>query len=322
MILASLACIGCDSKPKPQARLPSGSDREVLRVTVSIQPMTYFVTRIGGNHVDVRSILSPGQSHGAFDPSPKQVAALAQSKALFRIGVAFEGPLLRKAADVCPDLQIIDIRAGIPLLHLASHTLGPITPDGDHEHDHDDPNHICGEGELDPHIWLDPVLVKTLAATIRDALKRLAPGHGHDFDHNLSVFEADLDDLHARLTALLAPHRGRSVLVFHPSLGYFCERYGLEQIVIETEGKEPGPRRLGELIRTARQRGARVVFSQIEYSAAGAQAVAEAIGAKVVRLDPQSADWMSNLDSMAQSIAASFDDSPGVHRTDSTTTAE
>lgn len=292
----------------------------MLRVAVSIQPMTYFVKRIGGDHVDVRSILSPGQAHGAFDPSPKQMSALAQSKALFRIGVAFEGPLLRKAADVCPDLQIIDIRTGIPLLHLAGHSHGPDTHGG--EHDHDDPNHVCGEGELDPHIWLDPVLVKTQAGTIRDALKRLAPNHGHDFDHNLSVFEADLDDLHARLTALLAPHRGRSVLVFHPSLGYFCERYGLEQIVIETEGKEPGPRRLGELIGTARQRGTRVVFSQIEYSAAGAQAVAEAIGAKVVRLDPQSADWMSNLLSMAQAIAASFEDPPAAQRAGTTSAAE
>ncbi|HWL95539.1 MAG TPA: zinc ABC transporter substrate-binding protein [Phycisphaerae bacterium] len=273
-------------------------------VVVSIQPQTYFVNRIGGEFVDVRAILSPGQSHGAFDPSPKQMAALTVAKAYFRIGVAFEQPLLKKMAEVCPDVVVVDTREGIQLLHLDEHH-GHDHAGGD-AHDHSDPNHICGENQLDPHVWLDPTLVKKQAQLICDTLAKHDPNHAENYRSNLTAFLAELDVIDRELSTLLDPHRGKTILVFHPSFAYFCQRYGLEQLVIETEGKEPGPRKLGEIIATARQKNVGVVFSQEEYSSAGAQAVAEEIGARVVRVAPQSADWKDNLLSMAREMVKSF----------------
>lgn len=290
-----IASVQCDSSKSSTSQPASTA---ALRLSVAIQPQVYFVKRIGGDRVSVSSVLSPGQSHGAFDPSPKQMALLAGSRVLFRIGVGFEGPLLRKLAEISPNTEIVDTREGIELLRLAEHSH-----DEGHGHDED---HVCGDSELDPHIWLDPVLVKTQARTICATLSRLEPEHADEFRKNLAAFDAELDELDARIAEKLSPFRGKTLLVFHPSFGYFCRRYGLSQLVIETEGKEPGPRRISDLIESARKVEAKVVFAQEEYSSAGAQAVAEAIGGRVVRLAPMSADWASNLLHMAEAMAAAF----------------
>lgn len=285
----------CDSSNPPTSQPATTAS---LRVSVAIPPQVYFVKRIGGDRVSVHAVLSAGQSHGAFDPSPKQMALLAGSRVFFRIGVGFEGPLLRKLADVSPQTEIVDTRDGIELLRLAEHGH-------DDEHDHDE-DHVCGDSELDPHIWLDPVLVKTQARTICAALSRLEPANADEFRRNLAAFEVELDELDSRIAETLKPYGGRMLIVFHPSFAYFCRRYELSQLVIETAGKEPGPRRISDLIKSARKAGTKVVFAQEEYSAAGAQAVAEAIGGRVVRLAPMSADWAANLLGMTEAIAAGF----------------
>ncbi len=290
-----LGAAACDS-PAPS----SDDDNDRLRVAVSIQPQVFFAKQIGGDRVLVHSLLSPGQSHGAFDPSPKQVAEIARARAFFRIGVAFEGPLIERLRDVAPGLEVVDTREGIELLHIEGH-----------EHHHDEhTDHVCGDGELDPHVWLDPILVQSQARTMAASLSRLDPGHAAEYERNLARFLAELDRIDAQVRDVLAPHRGRAFLVFHPSFAYYCRRYGLEQVVIETGGKEPSPRRLAELIQQARTVGTKTVFAQEEYSAGSAQAVAEAIGGQVVRLAPMSSDWQNNLLQMTQAIAAALAASP------------
>lgn len=284
----------CDSAKRGES--PEG---ERLAVAVSIPPQLYFVERIGGEFVAAQSVLSPGQSHGAFDPSAKQIAALAQARAFFRVGVASELSLLKKLKEVSPKIEIVDTRQGIALMHMAEHAHGDT--DG-----HGEPGHVCGDNELDPHIWLDPVLVRTQARTICDTLKNLDPAHAAHFEQNLRILDDELTALDAKLRELLSPFQGRTILVFHPSFTYFCSRYGLVQVAIETEGKEPGARRMGELIEQARAAGVRVVFSQAEYSSAGAEAVAQAIGAKVIRVSPYSSNWAENMMAMGRAMADSL----------------
>lgn len=296
---------GCDARsPDGEGGAQAGARASGgrLHVAVSIQPQTYFVKRVGGEHVDVQSLLAPGQSHGAFDPTPRQVADMTRARAFFRIGVAFEAPLMERLREVAPKLEVVDTREGIELLALDGHH---------HHHDEGEPgggqdNHACGDGSLDPHVWLDPVLVKTQARIIADTLSRLDQAHAGEYGRNLAAFCDELDRLHGRIAGLIEPHRGRAIVVFHPSFAYYCQRYGIRQVVIETEGKEPSARRLGELIEEARVTGARTVFAQEEYSTAGAKAVAEAIGGRVVRLAPMHADWPDNLLSMTEAIAAAL----------------
>jgi zinc transport system substrate-binding protein len=84
-------------------------------------------------------------------------------------------------------------------------------------------------------------------------------------------------------------------MVYHPTWGYFAHEYGLQQVAIEGEGKEPSARRLIGLIDEARRDGIKVVFVQRGFPRKSAQVIADAVGGSVVIADPQERDWLGNL---------------------------
>lgn len=176
------------------------------------------------------------------------------------------------------------------------------------EDDDDHADHAHAAGEPDPHIWLSPKLVKLQARHIRDALRRAAPEHAAAFDENLRRFESDLDAVDAEIAALLAPYRGRAILVFHPAYGYFTDAYGLRQAAVESEGKAPGPRQLASLIAAARERRIRVIFIQPQASGQKAEAIAAEIGARVAMIDPMDRDYLNNLRRMAKAVAQALEE--------------
>ena len=167
--------------------------------------------------------------------------------------------------------------AGVPLRML---TADEITAEEAHEA-HEEPHGQESEtnaGRPDPHIWLNPLLVKTQARTICDALVELDPQHAADYRKNLAAFEADLDRVHAEIAATLAPLKGRELFVFHPAFGYFADAYGLKQVPVEIEGKEPTAKQLAELIARAKADHVKVIFVQPQFSRKSAEAIAQAIG--------------------------------------------
>ncbi len=90
--------------------------------------------------------------------------------------------------------------------------------------------------------------------------------------------------------------------VFHPAFGYFADAYGLIQVPIEIEGKEPGARQLSKLIDRAKKDRVKVIFVQPQFSARSAEAVAKAIGGVVVPIDDLGRDYLANLESIAAAI--------------------
>jgi zinc transport system substrate-binding protein len=93
-------------------------------------------------------------------------------------------------------------------------------------------------------------------------------------------------------------------MVFHPAWGYFADTYGLQQISIEVEGKEPGPRSLARLINNARAQGVKTVFVDGRISHKHANTVADAIGGRVVTIDPLAEDYEQNLRQVARILAS------------------
>jgi zinc transport system substrate-binding protein len=167
-----------------------------------------------------------------------------------------------------------------------------------------------GPGEnapRDPHIWLDPLLAKIQARTIADELSRLDPDGSDLYAQNLASLLDDLDSLDAEIREALGPARGSTMLVFHPSWGYFADRYGLRQLAIEVEGKSPGARQLHEIIETARAQGVRVIFVQPQFSTAGAEAIAREIGAVVTYADPLPRDYIAELRRVAHTVGDELD---------------
>jgi zinc transport system substrate-binding protein len=259
------------------AKAPAGK----IRTFVSILPQAYFVERIGGLYCDVDVLVGPGQSPATYEPTPRQMAKLGRSQVYFRIGVPFERGLIPKISSVFKDLKIVDMRNGVKLRYF---------------------RRSKGSQVADPHIWLDPKLVKIQAATIRKALSDIDPAHAAVFEKNLQAFQVDLDRIDARIAAILAPLKGSKVYVFHPAFGYFCGSYGLTQVAVEIEGKEPGPRQLTELIEKARADGVKVIFVQPQFAEKGAEAIAREIGAGVVPINPLPRDYLKGLEDMAAVI--------------------
>ena len=270
------------------AALP-GAAGEPLEVWVSIPPMLEIVGRVGGDRVHAQALLAPGASPHTFEPTPRQLAGLWEADLFLGIGVSFETPLLAKIASMRPDLAVADCSREVE--------LAPI----------DDAHLDAHPAErFDPHTWLDPVLVKVEATAVRDELCRLSPADCAALDANLASYLADLEAAHRRIETMLAPYRGRTLLVFHPAYGYFARRYGLEQVAVEVGGKEPTPRQLGLLVEQAKASGATALFVQPQVRGSAAAAVAEALGCPLVELDPLAADLSANLERMARDIAAAM----------------
>ncbi len=142
-----------------------------------------------------------------------------------------------------------------------------------------------------------------MAASIRDALIEADPGHRGEFESNYRAFIAELDALDRDLRAILAQARGKSFMVFHPAWGYFAKDYGLRQIPIEAEGKEPGGKSLARVIDLGRREGVKVIFVQTQFSRRTAETVAAAIGARVVAVDPLAENYPQNLLRVAHDFA-------------------
>jgi zinc transport system substrate-binding protein len=292
LVLAGVACKPADRAPASPTSGKARADK--VAVFVSILPQVYFVERVGGNLVEVEALVLPGQSPATYEPTPKQMAALSEADVFFSIGVPYERRLLPRIAAALGELRVVDTREGITLRQME-----------DHNHDGESEGHDQA-GAPDPHVWLDPRLVKIQAGTICRELCRLDPAHKADFERNLEAFSADLDAVHARITEVLAPLKGEEFFVFHPAYGYFADAYGLIQVAVEMGGKEPSQKQLVELIDKAREAGARLIFVQPQFSTRSAQAIAKAIDGAVVPLDPLAEDYLENLTDMASKIEESL----------------
>lgn len=298
-----------------KAETPARRDGK-LAVAVSIIPQIQLVERLGGDLVDVVSVVQPGESPETFQPSDAAVTTVMQSAVFFRIGLPFERGAWFKALKNSP-VKVVDTRMGIKLRPIEAHHHDDEAGHDDHahaghDHDHDHAHdaHHEHDDELDPHIWVAPTLLMQQARTIAAALCELEPQHAATYQANLEKLLADLTALDAELKALLAPVRGKTFFVFHPAWGYLADAYGLTQQPIERSGKNPSDAELTKLQQLAGTLQVRTIFVQPQNAGPGARAVAQTIGAQVKSLDPLAADVLTNLRQVGQSLAEALKDQP------------
>lgn len=263
------------------------------RVVVSILPQKYFVEQIAGRHVQVTVMVPPGANPAIYEPRPSEMQAVSGARIYFSIGVPFERAWLPRFKTANPAMTIVDTRKGIKLYPVSKYGNGGRTG---------------RKGILDPHIWLSPPLVITLARNMLVALIRVYPGYADDFRKNYRDFCSRVANLDISIMKILGTGLPKGVkthgafMVFHPSWGYFARAYGLKQISIEQEGKEPKPSQLVELIKTARKLGIRVILVQPQFSIKAARIVARATGARIIVADPLSYNWDRNLLQVARML--------------------
>jgi zinc transport system substrate-binding protein len=301
-LFLSALCCGLAPAQKPQ------SATTPVNVFVGIPPLAYFVERVGGPHVRVGVMVGPGHDVHTYEPTPKLLAELSKARLFFSVGMPFEETITRKAKSTFKNLRMVDTTGGIKLR---------VFEEGEEDdHGHAKPGHSHakaghkqghgGVGERDPHVWLDPKLVKIQAAHIAEALGSVDPEHAQEYRKNLKDFQSELDALDAELAQALAPLKGKPLYVYHPAFGYFADAYGLKQVSVETGGKEPSAKHLAALIKEAKADGVKVIFVQPQFSKKSALALAEAIGGVVVEIDDLSRDYMPNMRKIAEKVGAAL----------------
>ena len=272
-----------------------------ISAAVSIAPQKYFVEKIAGDLVKVAVMVPPGAAAERYEPKPQQMVALSNSRVYFACGVPFEDAWLAKMAAAAPGMLVVRTDAGIEKRRMEAHSHGD-----------EEESEVAGQGQAheglmkDPHIWLSPPLVMIQARNILDGLLKVDPAHKEAYDAGYSRFIGELADLDIAIRNIFWG-KGAKIrfMVFHPAWGYFADAYGLTQIPVEMEGKEPKARDLEKLIRVAKDLGIQTVFIQPQFSAKSAQTLAEAIGGRTLPADDLAEDWAGNLRRAAESIAAS-----------------
>lgn len=250
--------------------------KDHLLVAASIDPLADFARRVGGDRVEVFTLVPPGASPHTYELKPSQVTQVARAHLLVLNGVGFEfwADKLVKAVDN-PALVVVDTSKGISILEAG---------DGEHATRRGGHGHSGGN----PHIWLDPRQAMVQVGHIRDALIRADPDRAAMYRENATRFLSELEDLDREIVAEVEGWRRRQFIAFHPAWVYFARRYGLEQVgVIEASpGREPSPVELARIVQTAKRIGATAIFAEPQFSSKAAEIIAHESGAQVLFLDP------------------------------------
>ncbi len=277
------------------ARDTGNNDGSNARITVavSILPQRYFLERIGGDRVKPLTLVGPGQSPHSYEPTPSQMAALSGAKVWILSGTDFEEGLKPAVAAQFPKLTIVDGTEGIAFRKLQDYEME--TDGHEEDGDHHDSN-------IDRHAWLGHEPSKIMAGHIRDALASVDPAGKSFYDSNCAALVTDIDAAFADLKVSLAPLSGKSVMVFHPSFGYFLDEFGIKQAPVETGGKEPTAKALAALIAKAKADRVPAIFVQAQFPVNAARTIGAQAGAQVVMLDPLAPDWLANIRRIGEAL--------------------
>ncbi|MCD4761098.1 zinc ABC transporter substrate-binding protein, partial [bacterium] len=221
-----------------------------------------------------------------------QIKKLSDAELYIRIGhIAFEQAQMDKLKDINSDMLVVDSSKSIKLRTIETHNTHK-----ENKNNHED------EGGNDPHIWLDPNMVKIQAENIYQALIKINPENKNYFLANKNKFIKDLDSLDKKLKNSFKPIKNKTILVFHPAFGYLADAYNFHQEAIEIEGKDPTIKNLQKIIDQAKKDNIKVIFVQKQFSTKSAQVIADAIGGTVVQIDPLAQNYFANLEDMAYTI--------------------
>jgi zinc transport system substrate-binding protein len=258
-------------------------------VAVSILPQKYFVEAIADTLVNVVVMVPPGASPATWEATPRQMTALGNASVYLMIGhLGFENAWMPKIQKLNEEMRVIDLSEGMDL------------PGTEHRHGEHSPTGI------DPHIWLSPKRLALMAEKTYEALKIILPENQEALHANYDKLMEEITSLDNFITEELSAYKGRTFLIFHPSLAYFADDYGLLQISIEYEGKEPSPAHMKEMIDLAREKDIKIIFVQQEFDIRNAQVIAKAIKGEVVQINPLALDWPDELRNITIKLKDAF----------------
>jgi ABC-type Zn uptake system ZnuABC Zn-binding protein ZnuA len=258
---------------------------EKPRVAVSIFPLYDVARRVAGERLDVVLVLPPGRSEHSFDPTPREMARVADARLGLAVGLEMDSwleRLVRGAAGSNVTLVQVGPRVGPRAMH--SEEIGEEAADeardgGEEEHHH---------GPTDPHFWLDPLKMQSAVDVMVESFSALDPVGANGFRVRGDALKRALGELHTRVEQRSRTWTHRTMVTFHGSMGYYAERYGLTiAAVIEPfPGREPTARYVTEVLAAIRTTGTVALFSEPQLERRPAEVIAEQAHVRLFELDP------------------------------------
>jgi zinc transport system substrate-binding protein len=261
-----------------------------LNITVTTLPQKLFVEKIGDKLVKINVMVDKGNDPHTYEPKPSKMIALSESDLYFTISLPLEKLWIEKVKGSNRKLKIVAMDSGIEKL----------ISEGQNE---DVKHHDL---QADPHTWLSPSRVRIMAENIMDALIRVDISNREIYWSNFLNFVKEINAIDSKIADIfLKSKKNQSTfMVYHPSFLYFAKSYGLNQIAIEFEGKEPPPKHLQSIIETAKKERINKIFIEPQLDKKSAYFIAKSIDAKLIEIDPLSYMWGANLIKLAEFIAS------------------
>ena len=248
-------------------------------VIASIAPVEYLAKAVGGDKIEVQS-LAKGDVH-SYEPKPNDMKAVAKARIFIAAGLEFEEAWIPRFKASAKNLVVVKRDAKIAKLK----------EEREEQAEHDEKH----EAHADPHVWLNPMLAITMARNISDALIAMDKANKDFYLKNFQKLMNDLLAFDESAKNELAGLKNRKFVVYHPAWGYFAEHYGLEQISIERNGKEPKIDEMASTVKMIKDENIKVIFADPNRSQKSAQVLASQTGAKVELLDPLGYNLLENL---------------------------
>lgn len=294
VLTLSLLLTGCGSKEV--VKTGENKEKDSLTVYTTIYPLEDFTKKIGGSYVEVKSIYPPNVDAHSFEPSTKDMITLANSDLFIYTGVGIEG-FAEKAAEALKkeNVEILQAAEGIELIEPShseeEHHEEESTQSEEHadegetsEHAHTEEEHE--HGDVDPHVWLDPLLSIDLANNIKNTLSELMPEHASEFEANFNQLKSDLEILDQEFKQTVEGSKTKHILVAHAAYGYWEKRYGIIEIPISglSPTQEPSQKKLQEIITESTEHSIRYVIFEQNVSPKVAKVIQKEIGAESLTL--------------------------------------
>ena len=262
-------------------------------ITVTIEPQRYFAEKIVGDKFVIQTVVPSGQSPETYDPTPKQMVEIGQSQAYLRIGyIGFEQVWMKKLESNNPNLKVFDTSEGMKFVINSEEDHHEII-EGDHHH----------HGGIDPHIWNSIEGAKVIAWNMLNAFISIDRENTAYYWKNYKTLLVEIENTEATLKQLLAPIAGQSFIIYHPALTYFAAEFGLKQLCMEIDGKEPSPLQLKKLVEAAKANHTHVVFIQQEFDQKNAELIAKETNCQLVAINPLDYNWNKELIRIAKVLA-------------------
>ena len=277
-----------------------------LEVSVGFYPYAFVAERVGGPDVDVVNLTKPGGEPHDLELTPQQVAGLSETDlVVFSKGFqpAVDEAVEQQAAD-----KALDVLTTVELREGEAHDEQDVHEGEEEGEEHGD------EGGQDPHVWLDPVRLGTIAGAVADELAALDPDRADAFQERAAALQAELGELDEELRTGLSSCAWQEIVTSHDAIGYLAGAYGLEQVSLAglSPDDEASPGRLAEVATYAQENGVTTIFFEETASPRVAESLAREVGAEAVVLSPlegapETGDYLSAMRTNLQALQTALD---------------